>query len=328
MGGRPSPVQGRVPEPEESMSEHVYGPVASRRLGRSLGLDLVPLKTCNLNCVYCQLGPTPLTTSERRAYVPADAVLEELQARIGEGLDADYVTLGGSGEPTLNTAFGEVASGVRAACDVPVALLTNGTLFHLREVREACADVDLVLPSLDAGDEPTFQRVNRPHAGLTLAHVVEGLARLRDEFAGQIWLEVMVVEGLNASPEQVRRIRTQIERVRPDRVQVNTPVRPPAEAAVGAADREILERICEALGPTAEVIAPLGPGAATAQAAVRQDEVLAVLRRRPCTVADISAGLGIVPNEAVKLVQALLNRGAIRRRQRLYETYYEPSSGG
>lgn len=304
-------------------SNYTYGPVPSRRLGRSLGVDLVPPKTCNFNCIYCQLGPTDRTTVERADYVPVAEVVEEVRTRLAEGARPDYVTLGGSGEPTLHRSFGEVAAGIRRSTDVPIALLTNGALFYLPEVRAACAAIDLVLPSLDAGDEETFRRINRPHPGITLEKVVGGLAALRREFAGEIWLEVFIIEGVNSSDEQAGAIKRCVERIGPDRVQLNTAVRPPADEQVHAAASESLERIQRLLGPRAEIIASTGGFEAIPGAEAKKDEVLAILRRRPCTLDDIAGGLGIHPNEAVKYLRALLDEGAVRRRQRRYETYYE-----
>ncbi|MFO7958207.1 MAG: radical SAM protein [Candidatus Brocadiia bacterium] len=306
-----------------SESKYTYGPVPSRRLGRSLGVDLVPPKTCDLNCVYCQLGPTAQTTVERREYVPVDDVVAEVRRELEGGPAPDYVTLGGSGEPTLHSRFGDIAAGIKRFTDVPIALLTNGTMFHLPEVRAACAAVDLVLPSLDAGDEETFRRVNRPHPELTLQRLVDGLAALRREFEGQMWLEVFLIEGVNSSDEQVRRIRDRVERIDPHRVQLNTAVRPPAESDVRAVPHDRLEQIREMLGSRAEVIAPAAELQLPAGGEARKERVLDMLRRRPCTLQDVAVGLNIHRNEAVKYVQALLEEGAVRRRQRLYQTYYE-----
>jgi len=304
-------------------NKYTYGPVPSRRLGRSLGVDLVPPKTCDLNCVYCQLGPTPQTTIERREYVPVDDVLADVRRQLGDGPSPDYITLAGSGEPTLHSRFGDIAAGIRRFTDVPIALLTNGALFYLPEARAACGAVDLVLPSLDAGDEETFRRVNRPHPELTLEKLVTGLVELRAEFNGQIWLEVFLIEDVNSSDEQVQRIKECIERIEPDRVQLNTAVRPPAESDVRAVPHERLEEICDVLGPRTEIIAPAAGLELPPGGQARRDRVLGLLRRRPCTLHDIAVGLSIHQNEVIKYVQALLDEGAIRVRQRLYDTYYE-----
>jgi len=263
---------------------------------------------------------------ERAEYVPVDDVVEDVRARLAEGVDMDYATLGGSGEPTLHRRFGEIATGIKAAGPVPIALLTNGGLFHLPDVRAACADIDLVLPSLDAGDEETFQRVNRPHDGLTLEGLVDGLARLRREHPGRMWVEVFLIDGVNTSDGQVEALGRCIDRIDPHRVQLNTAVRPPAEEGVRPPACDRMEAICELLGPRAEIIAPVRDFTPLPGAAAQQAEVLAMLRRRPCTVKDIADGLGMHPNEAVKCVRVLLDEGSVARRQRLYETYYEAVS--
>lgn len=302
---------------------YTYGPVPSRRLGRSLGVDLVPPKTCDFDCIYCQLGRTDRTTVERREYTPVDEAVAEVRRRLEEGAEPDWVTLGGSGEPTLHSGFGDIAARIEAFAEPPLALLTNGSLFYLPEVRAACAPLDLVLPSLDAGDEETFQRINRPHSSLTFERLVEGLVRLREEFSGRMWLEVFIIGGVNSSDEQVQRIGRRIERIDPDRVQINTAVRPPAEAGLRVPSPQRLEEIRRMLGPRAEVIARGAGTQPTAGGEARREEILDMLRRRPCTVRDIAEGLGTSPNEVLKHVPALLEEGRIRRRQRRYETYYE-----
>ncbi len=293
------------------MGTHVYGPVPSRRLGRSLGVDLVPMKTCCLNCVYCQLGPTPATTIERAEHVPPDEIVREVSRRLAQAPTLDYIALGGSGEPTLHASFGDVAQGVRRLTDAPIALLTNGALFHLPEVRRACRAIDVVLPSLDAGDEPTFQRINRPHPGLTLEKVVRGLAALREEFSGRIWLEVFLVLGLNTADSDIENLKACIERIRPDKVQLNTAVRPAAEAFVQPVPPARMEQICTMLGPNAEVIAEAEALAQAPAAAATRRDVLEMLRRRPCTLQDIATGLAIRPDEAVKYARLLIESGDV-----------------
>ncbi len=293
------------------MARHVYGPVPSRRLGRSLGVDLVPLKTCSFNCVYCQLGATPRTTLKRAEYVPTDEVVEQVRARLAEGPPVDYITLAGSGEPTLNYSFGSVAERIREFAEAPIALLTNGSLFHLPEVRGACRAIDVVIPDLDAGDEQTFQLINRPHPDLTLEKLVGGLRALRDEFAGEIWLEVFLALGLNTADADVEKLQGQIERIRPDRVDLNTAVRPAAEQFVRPVPPERLEEIRRMLGPKAEVIADVEALEQTPQMEATGRDVLELLSRRPCTLQDIATGLSIHRNEAVKHIQQLLQEGEI-----------------
>ena len=221
-----------MPRLDRSGSERVFGPVPSRRLGRSLGVDLVPRKTCSFDCVYCQVGRTTRRTVARSVLAPRAEAIKELRNRLQEGAEADVITLAGSGEPTLHAELGAVIDDIKAISDLPVAVLTNGSLLFDRGVRADCAKADLVLPSLDAGDEATFQAVNRPEPSLTLARVADGLVAFRREFDGPIWLEVFLVEGVNASREQVRKIGEWVETIRPDKVHLNTAVRPTAETAV------------------------------------------------------------------------------------------------
>ncbi len=175
---------------------HVFGPVPSRRLGRSLGVDLVPFKTCSYDCIYCQVGRTTNQTIERKEWVPMDAVLDELKVKLA--CRPDYVTLSGSGEPTLHSRLGETIEHIQAMSDVPVAVLTNGSLLWQKEVREELALADAVLPSLDAGNGLKFAFINRPHPCLTFERMVEGLIAFRDEFPGQYWLEVFLLGGYTA----------------------------------------------------------------------------------------------------------------------------------
>ena len=197
--------------------KYLFGPVPSRRLGRSLGVDIVPLKICSQNCIYCQLGVNAETTIDRRQYVDINEVLVELKSVVDEGLDADYITLTCSGEPTLNSRIGDLIDGIREITDIPIAILTNANLFFDPQVRAACCKADVVSPSLDAGDTESFKKMNRPHESINFDTFVEGLYKFRDEYKGQIWLEVFFCQGVNTDDEQVGKMREIIERIAPQR---------------------------------------------------------------------------------------------------------------
>ena len=218
---------------------HVFGPVPSRRLGRSLGVDLVPLKTCSYDCIYCQLGRTTCHTVERKEWVPLDAVLDELKLKLASR--PDYITLSGSGEPTLYSRLGELIDHIQAMTEVPVAVLTNGSLLWQKPVRDELALADLVMPSLDAPDRVRFEFINRPHPEITFERLLEGLEALRREFSGKYWLELMLLAGYTALPESVRELAKLARRIQPDKVQLNTAVRPPAEHYAMAVTPERLE---------------------------------------------------------------------------------------
>ena len=220
---------------------YIFGPVPSRRLGRSLGVDLVPFKTCTYDCIYCQLGRTTNKTVERREWVPLDDVLAELKDKLATS--PDYITLSGSGEPTLHSRIGEVIEQIRSLTDVPVAVLTNGSLLWQEDVRRQLVTADLVVPSLDAGNRTVFQVVNRPHPDISFEKLLEGLAAFRNEYGGMYWLEVFVLAGYTAIPAEAQKLAECVRRIAPDRVQLNTVTRPPAEDYAMAVDRQRLEEL-------------------------------------------------------------------------------------
>lgn len=303
-------------------TSYTYGPVPSRRLGLSLGVDIVPPKICTLDCVYCQLGRTTKSSTTRTDFVDIHAVLAEIEAKLKAGLETDYITLGGSGEPTLNSRLGDLIDGIRRLTNVPVAILTNGTLLYRNDVRAECAKADVVAPSLDAGDAAVFEAVNRPNPDITIEKLVSGLERFRDEFRGQIWLEVFLIAGVNTDDKQIEKIKGLIQRIRPDRVHLNTAVRPPAEPNILAVPREALDRIARRIGGHCEVIGEAPAGLSGRHETRAEADVISVLKRRPCTIQDICAGLGITRQEAVKYVGHLQGMGMVCSEQRGDVAYF------
>jgi wyosine [tRNA(Phe)-imidazoG37] synthetase (radical SAM superfamily) len=305
----------------------LYGPVPSRRLGRSLGIDIVPLKVCTLDCVYCQLGRTTEKTIERRDYVPVEAVLSELRDALKEGLEADFITISGSGEPTLNSRLGELIDGVKKMTSIPVAIMTNGTLLYREDVRADCAKADVVVPSLDAGDEASFQKVNRPHRDISIEKLVDGLTSFRKEYTGQIWLEVFLVEGLNTDIAEIDKIKGLIKRIRPDKVQLNTAVRPTADPAIKKVDTEKLQTIAHLIGLRCEVIADFPLLHSDKRMHSAAEDILSMLKRRPCSLDDICSGLGIHRNEALKHITELQQRRLIDSEVKNGRTFFKAAPG-
>ncbi|MGB9619764.1 MAG: radical SAM protein [Armatimonadota bacterium] len=302
---------------------HIYGPVSSRRLGRSLGVDIVPFKTCSYDCVYCQLGRTTNLTAEPQALVSAGQVVEEIERWLRSGGQADYITFAGSGEPTLNTELGEMIRLTRELTSVPIAVLTNGSLLMNPEVQEAASSADVILPSLDAGREDTFRSVNRPAEGIDFVDMTEGLVRTAQEARGEIWLEVMLVRGYNDSEVELSAIREIVRRIVPDRVQINTVDRPSASEDVQAVTSDTLSRARKILGCNAEIVAavkqqPEGAGGLSAS----ETAVLDLLRRRPCTIHGIASSLGLHINEAGKIVHALAVERRVESVRRGRELFY------
>ena len=304
--------------------KHVFGPVPSRRLGRSLGVDLVPFKTCSYDCIYCQLGRTTCKTIERKEWVPMDVVLEELKRKLA--CRPDYITLSGSGEPTLHSRLGEIIEHIQAMSDVPVAVLTNGSLLWQKEVREEVSLADVVMPSLDAGDVLLFQSVNRPHPGITFEKLVSGLEQFRREFTGKYWLEVLLLAGHTAPPAHVQKIAEWVRRIQSDRVQLNTAIRPPAEGFAVPVLQARLTELARLFSPKAEVIAEYRRQGKPVANDANQQAILELLRRRPCTEADVAGGLAMRPIEVVKHLADLEKRGKVINERHGPEQFYRATT--
>jgi wyosine [tRNA(Phe)-imidazoG37] synthetase (radical SAM superfamily) len=297
--------------------KHLFGPVPSRRLGISLGIDLIPHKTCSLNCVYCECGRTTNLTIERKEYVPTEQVIKELDQYLHGQPQLDYITFAGSGEPLLHSRIGQIIDWLKTAHPgYKICLLTNGTLFADQNTRKEILNLDLIIPSLDAATEEGFLKINRPHKSLKCKQMIEDLVKLREEFPGTIILEIMIVSGLNDSQQELVALKSAIKRIRPDRVQLGTLDRPGTESWVEAAPRETMEEIARFLG-NVELI---GNFKSRRQIAsfneMHSDSILEILKRRPCTIEDLQQSLNVHPAELQKYVNQLLEEKLIKVEQR------------
>jgi len=281
---------------------HIYGPVPSRRLGRSLGIDLVPHKTCTYDCIYCQLGRTTNKTCERKEYVGIADVLAELEAKLAFGPAPDYISLAGSGEPTLNLRIGELIEGIKSMTGIPVAVLTNGSLLWQDDVRAALMEADLVLPSLDAGDGGMFRYVNHPHRDIAFETMVDGLGEFIRVFPQSVWLEVFLLAGVTGIPSEIEKIGAIVRKIRPQRVQLNTVFRPPAEEFADPVSADQLESFKNLLPGTVEVISSHDRSVPPVSDAGRSmaPEIISLLKRRPCTLQGVSSGLALSPVDVSK----------------------------
>jgi wyosine [tRNA(Phe)-imidazoG37] synthetase (radical SAM superfamily) len=300
---------------------HVFGPIPSRRLGRSLGVDLIPAKTCTFDCLYCQVGRTSCKSVDPISYVSPEALLLEVEAKLKEGYP-DAVTLAGSGEPTLYAQLGKIIHEIRRIFPVRVALLTNGSLFWREEVLLAALEANVIMPTLTTAIQATFERIHRPHPCLTLEMVVKGLTRLREAYRGEYALEVMLLAGMNDSDEELDALRPLIRKLSPDKIQLNTVARPPADLTAMALDRERLEGIKDFLGDTAEIVAELAPRETEAVVENWEARFLEAVRRRPLRVEDASRAWGL-PCEAIEAaLQTLAAKGLIETKVHFGEVYY------
>lgn len=302
------------------MSSYIFGPVPSRRLGRSLGVDLVPFKTCTYDCIYCQLGRTTCLTTQRDEWVPLEGVLENLRRKLST--KPDYITLSGSGEPTLYCRLDELIARIKAMTDIPVAVLTNGALLGDEEVRCQLMEADLVVPSLDAGDEAMFQMVNRPHKDISFEHMLAGLVDFRREFRGRYWLEVFVIGGYTAIPGELAKVAECVDRIGPDRVQLNTVTRPPAEQYALGVSHSRLAELASIFHPGAEVIADFRGVHRQADFVADREDILQMLRRRPCSLEDIAGGLDMYRNEVVKYLEELRAEDLLEESRVADKVYY------
>lgn len=303
----------------------LFGPVNSRRLGRSLGVDLVPAKVCSLDCVYCESGQTTTLTAARGEYVPTAAVLAELDECLGRQPALDYVTFSGAGEPTLHRDLGTIIAHLKQHHpQYRLALLTNGTLLADAALRQEILACDLIIPSLDAATDAVMARLNRPVAGLIAAAQIDGLAVLRDEYRGQLWLEIFIVPGVNDTAAELAALAAAAARIRPDRIQLNALDRPAPEPWVQAATAADLVRCARYFsGPVDIVARPAAAAAGTRP--VKAAQVLDVLRRRPGTLDDLVSGLHAEREQVMSIIHNLLADGVITGEQQARGTFYRLS---
>jgi wyosine [tRNA(Phe)-imidazoG37] synthetase (radical SAM superfamily) len=294
--------------------KYLFGPVPSRRLGISLGVDLVPYKVCSLNCVYCECGKTTNLTIERKEYVPTDTIITELQSYLSDNPKLDYITFSGSGEPTLHKDFGKIAQFIKKNFpQYKLALLTNSTLFHLESMRKEVEILDLILPSLDAVSEDVFQKINRPNQKLIAQGIIDGLIALRKEFKGLMWLEIFIIQGINDNEKEIAHLNEVLPKIKPDEIQLNSLDRPGTEDWVQVADRLVLEKIKAQLEPLpVKIISKFKPRNQQKSYVLDIEEtIFATISRRPCTEEDLSQITGLHHTEVGKYLSVLLHENRI-----------------
>ena len=278
-----------MPEP----IKYIYGPIPSRRLGQSLGVDPIPLKTCNWNCVYCQLGRSVPLTNVRDEYVPREAVMAQLADALAvhKPGEIDYISFVGSGEPTLHSSLGWMIRQVKAMTDIPVAVITNGSLLYLPEVRNELSSADVVMPTIVAGNADLYRRINRPHPDITFGRIAEGIISFRQEFLGRLWIEVMLIKGLNDTVDALRELATALRSVQPAEVRIPLPTRPPSETWVEPPDEESVLRATAILGDIAHVVLPDGGDFDLGGYDDVVDAVIGIITRHPMSQAQLEQAL-------------------------------------
>jgi len=294
--------------------KHLFGPVPSRRLGMSLGVDLVPHKVCSLNCVYCEVGKTTNLTVERKEYVPLEDILNELKHFLDQNPELDYITFSGAGEPLLHSGIRNIINFIKINYpNYKLALLTNSTMLYDVQIRKDISDIDVLLPSLDAISEKVFKKLNRPDPKLEIDHIINGLIEFRKIFSGKIWLEIFIVPGLNDTDKEISLLKKAVTQISPDQVQLNTLDRPGTEDWIQPADKNNLMKIAEKLKPLpVEIIAKFKSreDLLSYNKDVEQ-QIIETIKRRPCTDNDLKSMLGLHINEINKYLSELLQKGKI-----------------
>lgn len=303
---------------------HLYGPVPSRRLGKSLGIDLVPHKICTYDCIYCQIGKTTKKTLQRKEYIPSQEILNEVKLFLEEGASSiDYFSLSGSGEPTLHSQIRSIIERIKKITSIPVAVITNGSLLYEEEVRKDLLQADVVLPSLDAVSVEVFARINRPPSELSVEKVIEGMVEFRKVYKGQIWLEILFCKGVNDTPEEVQKMKEAVKRIQPDLIHLNTVVRPPSEDWAKPLSQKEMEDIKAFLGGRASIISEFDRHLLPVSERDLAEGILRILRRRPLSLSDISKGMGISEKELEEYLGSLVQEGKIQPRVFRDSIYYE-----
>ena len=281
----------------------------------SLGVDLVPKKVCSLDCIYCEVGQTTKLTTERKEYIRYPSLIKELSASFSNNPDPDYITFSGSGEPTLNSRIGDVISFIKEKKPhIPIAVLTNGTLLNDKQVRRELLEASVVLPSLDVATNLTFQKINRPELNLSITRYIQGLVNFRSEYQGEIWLEILIIPGINDNLRDLNALKEAIIRIQPDRIQLNTLDRPGAIADIRAASMNELQQIVKYwnLAPVEIIAAATKRKNLKAYRRDTEEAILETISRRPCTIDDLQKILGLHINEINKYLDTLEGEGKVQ----------------
>jgi wyosine [tRNA(Phe)-imidazoG37] synthetase (radical SAM superfamily) len=300
---------------------HIFGPVPSRRLGLSLGIDLIPRKTCSYNCIYCQVGKTTDRIMKPSSFVSIPEVIEELKEVLSK-TPPDVITLAGSGEPTLNVDIGIMISEIKKITSIPITLLTNGSLLWNSQVREKIKGVDILIPTLSSVYKETYNKIHRPHSGLNLDNVIRGLKEMRKEFYGKYFLEVILLAGLNDTEKEISGLLKIINDIKPDKVQLNTVVRPPSEPSAISISNEKLEEIKNYLGGNTEIIAAAPLKSRANKLDSKVDQIIEMIKRRPVTVDDISNSLNLQKVETEQFIKGLMIKGHIKEQKHGDNLFY------
>lgn len=296
----------------------VFGPVPSRRLGLSLGVDLVPYKACTFNCVYCQIGSAESSDLTRKSYYPKEDAVAELKKVLDAGTKIDCITFSGSGEPTLSSDIGSLINEFKKLTEIPIAVLTNGSLLYQKDVQEDLKNADILIPSVDAVDEDIFLKINRPHPNMKLDNILSGIKNIRTWFKGEVRLEIMLVKGVNDSSKHIKALADLATHIGADKIELNTVVRPPAESEAKPITEAEIDAIAASFGEDVEVITPFTKSADTAimdeNLKENKDLLLNTISRRPLTLPEIAKLTGSKEEAVASFVKHFADKYDIKQK--------------
>jgi wyosine [tRNA(Phe)-imidazoG37] synthetase (radical SAM superfamily) len=303
--------------------KYLFGPLISRRFGRSLGVDLCPIKTCRYDCIFCQLARTTEKTIKREEFFPLEKICDEVSHWLKTDGHAEYITLAGSGEPTLYSRFGELIDFIYSKTDIPVLILSNGSLFWQPEVREAAAKADVVKLSMSAWNQNLFDNINRPDSAITFERMIEGKIAFRKEYKGKLILEVFLLAGINAIQADVLKIAEFANKIRPSTIHLNTVTRPAAEDFAYSVNQKKMEEFAKLFTPEAEIPTEVS-GNPLLGKNIDEDKILDIIRRRPLTLDQLANTFGVLhPNEIAKITGKLLRNDKIKINRQNNENYFK-----
>jgi len=288
------------------MKSCIFGPVPSRRLGLSLGIDLTPHKTCSLDCIYCECGKTTNLTITRKIWRPTKKVLAELSDKLKEIKSLDYITFSGAGEPTLSKNIGCLIRKIKKIYNIPICVLTNSMLLTEKKVVEDLLTADIVIPSLDAATAETFKIINRPIENLDIENIIQALIDFRKLYKNKLFLEILLVKDINNSPEELKALSKAADKIKPDKIQLNTCVRPGTENNIRQLSFEELNAAAKYFNFTVDIISAFSKNK---DAFIDNESIINLIKRRPCTIADISAITSLTFEQVLEKIELLKARG-------------------
>lgn len=296
----------------------VFGPVPSRRLGLSLGVDLVPYKACTFNCLYCQIGSAESSDLVRKSYYSKEQAISELKEVLSSGVDIDCITFSGSGEPTLSSDIGILIDEFKKLTDIPIAVLTNGSLLYLEDVQKDLKNADILIPSLDAVDREIFEKINRPHPNMKLDNILEGIKNIRKWFRGEVRLEIMLVKGLNDTDTHIKQLAELANHIGADKIELNTVVRPPAEMDAKPLSEDEIARISGFFGGVGQVITPFTKSSNNNIMDEKLKEqkglLLNTISRRPLTLKELAELTGVKEEAVLDFISIVGAKYGIKRK--------------